>query len=45
MLNSSLNLNKLTLSPLQDFLQFTEDDRYKFNRAGIQPSLIDQIDS
>jgi len=45
MLNSSLNNYKLTMSPLQDFLQFTEDDKYKLNRAGIQPSLIDQIDS
>ena len=45
MLQSSLNINKMTHSPLPDFLQFTEEDNIKFNKAGIQPSGIDQIES
>lgn len=45
MLNSSLNINKLTTSPLHTFLQFTEDDKHKLSRAGIEYSAIEQIES
>lgn len=45
MLNSSLAINKIPQSPLQNFLQFTEEDRHRLERAGIQPSHIEQIDS
>lgn len=44
-LQSSINFNKMTHSPLQEFLQYTEDDKFKLNKAGIQNTIIDQIDS
>jgi len=45
MLQSSFNINKMAHSPLHDFLQYTEDDRFKLARVGLQNSVIDQIDS
>lgn len=45
MLQSSFNMNKVAHSPLHDFLQYTDDDRFKLAQAGVQHSVIDQIDS
>lgn len=45
MLQSSFNMNKMANSPLHDFLQYSEEDRFKLARVGIQNSVIDQINS
>jgi uncharacterized protein (DUF305 family) len=45
LLNSGIKFNEMMLSPHQNFLSLTEEDKYKLARAGVEASGIDQIDS